>query len=308
MELQQHPAPKALDLLTPPAYCHYASGPCDQTFETNDSKVIFFAYPSTPEPIAVAIESCVERLAARRSPYNWRTWKSLDIPGQTIFCEICRNLRLSALVVADVTTLNFNLMFEIGYTMGLGLPVVPIRDTNFAADKRAFEEVGLLDTLGYIDFTNSDQLAARLLEAVPAVRPLPPISPAEFRQAPLYLLKGPVPTEGTLRLISAVKKSSIRFRTYDPIETPRLSLHEARRQVAGSTGVIANLLAPERSKAQAHNAQCALVVGIALASGKAVAMLQEGRNVQPIDYRDVVLPWTNPNNLPGLLHDVLGAH
>jgi hypothetical protein len=225
----QGPTIGAPDLLVPPPYCHYAGGPCDQEFPAGDAKTVFFAYPSTPEQIAFTIESCVDRLNSMRSAYTWNSWRNLDVPGKTIFCEVCRGIRTSIVLVADVTTLSFNLMFEIGYAIGLKLPILPIRDTNFIADKRAFEEIGLLDTMGYIDFSNSEQLAARLLEAVPAVRPLlPPISSKEFRQAPLYILKGPIATEGTLRLMSAVKKSSIRFRTYDPIETPRLSLNEAR--------------------------------------------------------------------------------
>ncbi|GAA4953399.1 P-loop ATPase, Sll1717 family [Actinoplanes utahensis] len=296
--------PQAPSILIPPSYCHYASGQCDQSFDQSALKTVFFAYPSEPEPIASTIEAAVIKLEGRRSPYAWKTWKNMDVPGQTIFCEICRSLRTSSVVVADVTTLSFNVMFEIGYSLSLGLPVIPIRDPTFSADKRVFEEVGLLDTLGYIDFTNSDQLSGRLLEAVPAAKSLPNVPAQEFRQSPIYLLKGPVPTEGTIRLQSTIKKSSIRFRTYDPVETPRLSLHEARRQVAGSAGVIANLLAPQRTKALAHNAQCALISGMALGSGKAVAMVQEGVEVQPIDYRDIVLPWTNPNNLPALLHDV----
>ena len=34
-------------------------------------------------------------------------------------------MRFTRLVVADVTTLNFNLMFEIGFAIGPGLPVCP---------------------------------------------------------------------------------------------------------------------------------------------------------------------------------------
>jgi len=48
-----------------------------------------------------------------------------------IFCEICKAYAVYALVVADVTTLNFNLLFEIGVAVGLGLPILPIRDTSF---------------------------------------------------------------------------------------------------------------------------------------------------------------------------------
>jgi hypothetical protein len=45
--------------------------------------------------------------------------------------------------------------------------------------------------------------------------------------------------------------------------------------------------------------------GFAMAHQKAIAMLQEGVVVQPIDYRDVVQTYTNPNNISGLLQPTL---
>ena len=296
---------QTLPVLTPPAYCHYATGPCDQVFgEAATAESVFFAYPSSPEPIAAAVETAVTKLRQQRPSWSWKTWKQLPIHGQTIFCEICKAIRHSVTVVADVTTLNFNLLFEIGYTIGLGVPVIPVRDTNFQADRRAFEELGLLDTMGYVDFTNSDELRERLLARLPGAS-LAPVPAREFRQSPIYVLKGPIETEGAIQMMSALKKSGIHFRTYDPVETPRLSLHEARLQVAGSTGVIANLLDPARGKGLQHNAQSALICGIAMAQRKAVAMVQEGTIAQPIDYRDIVQTYTNPNNISGLLQPTL---
>jgi hypothetical protein len=48
-----------------------------------------------------------------------------------------------------------------------------------------------------------------------------------------------------------------------------------------------------------------MICGLAMAQQKAVGMLQEGAVVQPIDYRDVVQTYTNPNNIPGLLQPTL---
>ena len=88
---------------------------------------------------------------------------------------------------------------------------------------------------------------------------------------------------------------------YDVIETPRLPLQEARRQVEASLAVVAHLLSPTRQGAMVHNARCALLAGIAMASGKAVLLLQEGQVHQPIDYRDVVTAYTNPQQVPQFL-------
>lgn len=292
-------------ILIPPSYCAYAAGPCDQDLSRmSPSETVFFAYPKTPEQIAVTIETATIKLQRSRPTWIWQSWKGLPVHGQTVFCEVCKAIRNSVTVVADVTTLSFNLLFEIGYTLGLGVPVIPIRDTNFQVDRRAFEELGLLDTLGYVDFANSDELHEKILGLLPGA-PLPPTPIHEFRESPIYVLKGPIETEGAIQMMSALKKSGIHFRTYDPIETPRLSLHEARRQVAGSQGVIANLLEPSRAKALQHNAQSALICGFAMAQQKAVALLQEGVITQPIDYRDVVQTYTNPNNISGLLQPTL---
>jgi len=142
-------------------------------------------------------------------------------------------MRFSEVLVVDVTTLNFNLLFEIGFCLGLGLPVVPIRDTSIVSDTDAFRELGLLDTVGYLDFRNSDALIRGLLTRLP-VQPIPAPLVEFNRETPLYVVKGPHLTEGDVRMLSVLKKSAVRFRTFDVAETPRLSLQEARRQVDSS--------------------------------------------------------------------------
>ena len=293
-----------MDLLTPPSYCQYASGECDQQFANTDKKHVFFAYPNEPPNISATIESAVEVLRTSNRRWNWLTWKMLPVPGQVIFCEICKSFRNSAAVVCDVTTLNFNVLFELGFAIGLGLPVLPIRDGSYDISRLDFDSLGLLDTLGYIDFSNSVHLREQLVGRLPA-QPLPVMESRIHQDAPLYLLRGPVETEGALQLAATIKKSGFRFRTYDPVETPRFSLHEARRQVAASVAVVANLLDPNRSSSIVHNGQCAIVCGLAMAQQKIVVLLQEGTASQPIDYRDVVKPYRDPGRIPNLLEPSL---
>jgi len=294
-----------MNLFTPPQYCQYAEGECDQELSESALKNIFFAYPGMPDIIAATIESAVDTLRTTNRKWNWTTWKMLPTPGQIIFCEICKTARNSAAVVCDVTTLNFNVLFELGYAIGLGLPVLPIRDSTYKANQHIFDSLGLLDTLGYIDFANSTHLREQLVSRLPGVA-LPESALRIHRDTPVYLLRGPIETEGALQLAATLKKSALRFRAYDPVETPRLSLHDARRQVAASVGVVANLLNPSRSDAATvHNGQCAIVCGMAMAQQKIVVMLQEGESTQPIDYRDVVKPYRNPNNIPRLLEPSL---
>ena len=209
--------------MSPPAYCQYVEGPCDQSFQEVPAVDALFLYPSHPTTIAGAIESAVVRLRVHGGGQIYRTWREIGSDGRVIFCEICKAIRFSSAVVADVSTLNFNLMFEIGYAMGLGVPVIPIRDTSYVKDEKAFDALGLLDTVGYVDFTNSENLTTALKSALPG-QPLPPAPTKRFDE-PLYVLKGAISTEGTIRMLSTLKKSRLGFREYDQAETPRLTLH-----------------------------------------------------------------------------------
>lgn len=291
-------------LYTPPDYCQYVADGCDKDFNSIVRIDGLFLFASKPRPIAATVEAAKDAL--NDGGGFWRDWRDLEIGGRIIFCEICKAIRGATTVFADVTTLNFNLLFEIGYCLGLSVPVIPIRDVSFGISKKKFDALGVLDTLGYIDFENAEDLAKKARKAKPPV--LGRLPTKSYRETPVYLLKGPVPTEGTVRLLSTLKKSPLRFRTYDPEEMPRTSLYAHWKQVRGSYGVIANLLAPDRDGADAHNALCAFLCGIAMAEQKAVLMLQEegeAESPQPIDYRDVVKTWQNPSQIRNLVEPTI---
>lgn len=289
-----------LDLQTPPAYCEYAAGPCDQVFSGAFAPATFFLYASTPAPVATTIEAAVRAHNDGQEDETWASWRSLPIAGQMIFCEICKGMRFAKTMVADVTGLNFNLMFEIGFGIGLGKPVIPIRDTTYAEDAAHFTALGMLDTLGYLDYVNSEELRNAIV-GLGEPAPLNPVTRPIALDTPVYVIKSPHNTDGQIQLMASIKKSALKFRSFDPQEVPRISLHDARAEVSQSVGVVAHLLDPKREGALVHNARCALIAGLAMAQQKVVVLMQEGANPQPIDYRDVVLSYSRPEDIPALI-------
>lgn len=235
-----------------------------------------------------------------RPDVNWVTWRNMDPQGQILFCKICVTIRASKAVVVDISTLNFNVMFELGYAIGLGIPVLTIKDPTVNQDSKVWRDVGLLDTLAYEPYTNVDELC-RALDKAPSIQPLSQPSHALDHQQPVYVIKSPIPVQGSIALQSALKKARIRYRSFDNVETPRLSLMEAQRQVAMSMGVVADLLDESRNR-EDHNLRGAFVAGLAMAQQKAVLMVQEEfkRTDHPLDYRDVVKTYNSSINVPGL--------
>jgi len=146
----------------PPQFCQYANGQCDQSFQNIPQTNAFFFYSSKQEVIASTLEEAVRKLRKANPNLTIGSWRDLQIRGRMVFCEICKAQRFTGVAIADVTTLNFNVMFEVGFALGLGVTVVPVRDTTLSWQHHEFQELGLLDTFGYQDFQNSDELAHRL--------------------------------------------------------------------------------------------------------------------------------------------------
>ena len=288
-----------------PTFCQYPGGKCDQDFAGLTALRGFFIYPTEPQHLAHTVQEAVRQLQKHSSEAQLKTWRDLNVGGHIVFCELCKAMRSARLIVANITNLNFNVLFELGYAFGLGKSVLPVRDVSFEKEKLVFDEIGIFDTLGYESFHNSTELASIAQKDVspPFIAPTPEID----RKQPIYLLKSPIESDGSVKLSSALARGYLGIRTFDPRETARLSLHEAYTNVARSVGVVAHLLDPGRAGAKVHNARIAFVCGMAMASEKHVLMLQEGFIPQPIDYRDVIVSYNDPRAIPSFVDKFVRA-
>jgi hypothetical protein len=277
-------------------FCQYAGGKCPETFSEPNQETILFLYPSKPQVISSTIEEAASSISAKNTNKSYITWRDLRTEGKTIFCGICKAIVSSSYLVCDITTLNFNLLFEIGYVFGLGKPFIPVFDTTYGHNKKMLAKIGLLDTIAYRTFLNS----ADLEEAVKGGAPVATLQRSSnidtFR--PIYYLKTPLDTGGSLRITSILKKSWFRFRVYDPNERSRLQLNWAIRDVDKSRAVVVHLLDPRRRQAaMIHNARCAFVAGLAMASQKRTLLIQEGKADHPIDYRELIRDYESPSHI-----------
>ncbi len=207
-------------IITPPQFCQYASGKCDQLMSGLKSREALFLYPSQPIHLARTVTECVRQLKEHSSSESWLAWEDLLITGQIIFCEICKAIRFSKVIVANITTTNFNVLFELGYAVGLGKPVLPVRDTSYDGNKKLMDEIGIFDNLGFQPFNNSNELVG-FVRSQKAYSPAIHLNPEQNKQQPIYYLRSPIDTDGSVKLLSSLKRSYFRFRTFDSRETPR---------------------------------------------------------------------------------------
>jgi hypothetical protein len=74
-------------------------------------------------------------------------WEQSDIAGRPLMAPIFEGIATSSLLIADVTVLNFNVAYEVGYAIGTAKRAYLIRHTGIDADENVIRRVGIFDTL-----------------------------------------------------------------------------------------------------------------------------------------------------------------
>ncbi len=247
----------------------------------------FIAYPSGIAMVREAISNSIAHLRMTASGIiSPASWEELDIPGKFIATEVLTGIDSSEFTVADISRYNFNVIYEIGYSIGRGKRVLLVRHRSVAHDEIPAHDLGLFDTLGWKSYANGTELSEHIRN-FDHTRKIP-VHEKVNTQSPIYIVQPKHKSDYDGYIVSAIKKAPLKFRSFDPTESPRLSARDAITNVAQSMGVILHFLSVEHADARIHNLRCAFVAGLADGMSKARAFIQSGETPVPLDYRDFV--------------------
>lgn len=261
----------------------------------------FVAYPGAPRDVGQSIEAAI--VAANiASTLVFISWANDADAGRPLANVICENIDKSHMLVADVTQLNFNVAFEIGYAIGSRKAAVPISNSTLESDEDLKKRVGVFDTLKRINYQNSDELSDKLLRLGQGGAQVIRFSNKLNAKSKVWVLQAPHYSEEMTRIIARVKKEFFFFKSFNPTEQPRMAPDETIADVASATGIVVPLLAPHVKKSQVHNLRAAFVAGLGLGMKKEVLIL---RNVGdwdvPLDLRDQVRSYKQPGDIDDLI-------
>lgn len=252
----------------------------------------FIAFPSGLPLVREAVANALLHLRATASNLvSPVSWEELDIPGRYVATEVLTNIDSSDFLVGDISRLNFNVVYEIGYAIGKGQRVLLTKHKSITSDGLAFNDLGLFDTLGWKEYSTGVELADHIRNFDHS-RSLA-IHEKQNHQSPVYYVQPKNKTDYDGYILAAIKKAPLRFRSFDPTEAPRLSARSAISNVSQSFGVVLHFLPADHVDATVHNLRSSFVAGLADGMGKAKVLIQSGETPVPIDYRDLVVPCRN---------------
>lgn len=262
----------------------------------------FFAYasapPSIPEIVKAAVASINKIQVARITP-----WESLQIGGKYVISEICSAIDDSDFFCADVTTINANVLFELGFAIARNKRIWLIRDDSYSDSKKEFDQLRMLTTVGYSPYVNVDQIIKGFFQDKPhttidqtifKLSIEESLGPKDLNPAVVYL-KSRIDTEASVRVTRVLQDSKLPLIVDDPRETSVQPLDWYAQKVFGAIALATHFLSPTREGFRLHNARYALVSGLARGFNVQTLMLTEQSDLlAPIDYRDAMRYYTTP--------------
>jgi hypothetical protein len=226
--------------------------------------------------------------------------------------EAIRDCDVSAF---DLTAINLNVLFELGYAIGANRRIWLIRDTT--VETRDWNAVQFLTTVAYSPYVNSDDLVAEFYKQQPHL-----VAHTVYESsianaivdgptASIFYMKALYDTDAELRISKRIReegRTGLKVVVADPQEAALETLSWYAQQISKAGIVVVHITEDDREGSHLHNARCAFIAGLAEGLGRPLLMLASGDYWSPLDYRDILERYTSATNAQRVIDDWLGQH
>jgi hypothetical protein len=264
----------------------------------------FFGYPSRPEQVRVP-NATASALIAATEQVDCLTWETLPVGGRLIMGQVLTAIEDSDVCVFDITTLNQNVLFELGYAVTRQKRVWLLLNESLPDAMHNWKSLDLLAPAGYIGYRTAEDVRAAFMRETPhlaaetlwdevstAVEPLEPRS--VFYMPSLYNTES---SRALTRRLEREQDFGVRLVIADPSEHGPAPLSWYVEQVYGAGATLVHLVGESRPRASVYNARSALVAGMASGLGRPVLMVVEDDYNPPLDYRDLLYKYPSRRKL-----------
>jgi len=270
----------------------------------------FVAYPSASADRAESIETAIGEIN-KGSVVDIVGWRSLAVSGRLVIDTICDEIKSRQVFVADVTGLNPNVLFELGYAIAHRKRIWLLLNPGIQRARVNWDRF-LLTTVGFTPYTNSHDIVAQFYRDEPYRHLdrnlydelLQGAGPPNKKDALLYL-RCDANTDASMRLARRVSSAPMRSVIDDPQEIRLQPFAWYAQQVNSAFAVVCHLLSTEYKDWELHNAKHALIAGLAHGRATPMLMLAHEPYDSPLDYRDLLRKHSTASEAESIFADWL---
>lgn len=125
----------------------------------------FYAYPSYPAHIDETINEAIKKILKRGTVIE--PWRAISPTGQVVIQKILERIDKADFFCCDITGLNPNVMFELGYAISKGKRIWITINTQNKKNLDLVKEFDWLSSIGYLGYVNDDEIVTAFLSEAP---------------------------------------------------------------------------------------------------------------------------------------------
>jgi hypothetical protein len=257
---------------------------------------VFFGYPSKPPLLSETMANAAKSIG-QIAAVDAVTWENLFTTGKLIIDQIVKAIDAADVSVFEVTDLNQNVMFELGYAIGAERCVWLLRDATDELAERRWKQVKVLATVGYQAYSNSDDIRIAFLRDRPYLdtetifeRAIAPSLQPAVLESVLYVTS-PHKSDAERdirRRIFQEQRAGLTVIVDDATESAVQPLTWYAQQIYTAAAVVVHFVSPRRVGSDVHNARSALISGLAHGMQRPLLMVAQDEYPAPIDYQDLL--------------------
>lgn len=262
------------------------------------AEIGFFAYGSEYPSSGECIEEAIGVINGGGEVVI-SSWKELQISGKFIVTKVLSAIDKSDFFCCDLTGMNDNVLFELGYALAKKKPVFIINDVSHEESIRRFRELNLLTTIGYSSYTNTNDIVTAFYKE----KPYDPIGNIwndltktivrNKDSKAILILNSQVETNYNLEIINQVEYFKFPKVVDDSSENVILPISWYIQQLHSVPAALIQFSSTSRRGYEIHNSKSALVAGMSIGMGLRTQLLAEKPYDSPLDYRDLLKKFSN---------------
>lgn len=242
------------------------------------------------------------------------TWQTLKPAGHILIDAITAAIDSSDAVVAEISSMNRNVLFEAGYALAKNKKLLFAMDESLESARRLWDGVQLFSSVGRLEYHGNGldlaELIASSLEHAETSESLLTSVLAESRAPQVNAVFAPtVPVRFQAADVldkELANRGSIQvLASGDDLGLAPLQYYAA--EIFRAAAAIFHFMNPDRTRAAEHNARSSFLAGFAYGWERPILMLAESEFSSPLDYRDLLFNYSTAAQMVKHVDEWLGS-
>lgn len=267
------------------------------------TETLFFAYQGIRDNICDNNVDSIKRAISDFNTYQKSikavSWEDLKNSGSFIDKEIIEQINVSNYFACDLTYLNHNVLFELGYAIAKNKNIFIFLNEDIENAKNYYLNF-FLKNIQYTSFKNSKDILSKLQNKEFSNKHIQKAIPNDIvaEENDIFYLENESESQASLDLNEFIcslncEEIKLKIKLNDPYEVDYKTLSYYFLNILKSKSVIFHMLSTNYDNSFIENAKNSFLAGIAYGLNKQVLIVAPAKFRSPLDYSDILIAYSS---------------